>query len=158
MSWVPAVRRLGKEEAVAHGHVTLIMAAERWNPERGIPFKDYAYRSICYMMRRQSAQHAWTLRLPQVKKNKKNAVNIDAVRNCTGELCLDQMQKSIGADVTMIAESLEEVSMPARQILSLRLLFGLEFEDIASQTGYRRREVMELVDDGLKELRLLMRT
>src|ERR687886_2623828 len=71
---MPLARRLAKryrhtseplEDLVQVASMGLVMAADRYDPERGVPFTSFAVPTIAGELRRHIRDHAWAARVPR---------------------------------------------------------------------------------------------
>ena len=120
--FLPLARRLATryrhtrepiEDLTQVAYVGLVLAAERYDPERGTSFKSYAIPTIVGELRRHLRDHAWAARVPRALQE--NVLRVTTVASeLSGRLGRsprpDELAKETGLESADVLEAMEASS------------------------------------------------
>ena len=120
--YLPLARRLATryrhtseslEDLTQVAYVGLVLAADRYDPERGVSFTSYAIPTIVGELRRHIRDHAWAARVPRGLQE--NVLRVtSASHDVSGRLgrsgTPDELAKETGLEVEQVLEAMEAAS------------------------------------------------
>jgi RNA polymerase sigma-B factor len=132
--YLPLARRLATryrhtseslEDLTQVAYLGLVLAAGRYDPERGVSFKSYAIPTIIGELRRHIRDHAWAARVPRGLQE-----NVLRVTNAAG-----QLSGSLGRSPTP-AELAKETGLESSQVLeAMDAASAYQAESLDQRTG-----------------------
>ncbi|MFN2462278.1 MAG: SigB/SigF/SigG family RNA polymerase sigma factor [Candidatus Dormibacteria bacterium] len=150
------------EDLVQVGYVGLLMAIERFDPERGLEFSTFATPTILGEVKRYFRDKSWTVRIPRrlQEVNQRSRVASERLQQELGrQPSVQELAESIGVSAEEILEAYE--ASPAQQTVPLDSPLGSgddpEGQSLADRLGgndinLERVEAREVLDGALEHL------
>ncbi len=148
------------EDLVQVGSVGLVLALDRFDPERGVPFRSFAIPTIVGEIRRHFRDRAWALHVPRRLKE----LSLE-LSKATGSLTAELGRSPSVGELAEYLDVGEEDVIEALEIsnaYSTRSLSEPQFEDrddesyraalADTETGYLEVEDMALIEGGMATL------
>jgi RNA polymerase sigma-B factor len=146
------------DDLVQVASVGLVMAIQRWEPERGLAFSSFAVPTILGQLRRHFRDHAWTIRPPR-RTQELFLLVTTARRELSAELgrapSVDQLAAYLDRSYEDVLDAVEAIS--ARTPASLhepRVADASEtapaYEPAQTDSGYARVEDRVFLDELLR--------
>lgn len=136
--WLPTIRKLGRPDATQYGYVALILAAEKFDEERGVTFKTYAYRVIFNYLIQASDAEQWMVRPPRSKRrNAKQCFLMPSINGVVDDRD-ENNERDLEEVANILANAVGQLPPAMAAILNMRYYGGQSSSSIASSLGYTR--------------------
>lgn len=143
MLHLTTVRRMGGDEAKGVGTLALLKAAETWDPERGVPFKNYA----CFVIRNEILSaaiehHSGPTRMPRtarLNRSSEAAVCREiacrtpaslSYRECVSIVDHKFAEEEERKELPKAVEVLKILTPTQRRIMEMKLINGMTYPEI----------------------------
>ena len=141
------------DDLVQVGAIGLIKAADRFDPERGVPFAGYALPTVTGEIKRYLRDHGWPVRIPRREQELGRKVFASPLSDGEEHDPLGEHELELSESRALLAAALPTLDDRSRRILHLRYYCDLSQSGIAAELGMSQVQVSRLLARSLSQLR-----